>query len=94
MRSTAILMSAEETKMLYKDKLREASRLTWAVKGHIPGWLFTATEEELENQINSYTKRLWNNNEAYLHFEGFEEAYDNVKHCARYSVSSNEEKTT
>ena len=60
----------------YEQQLREACRLYWAVKGHIPAWLKTASYDALESQIDSYTKRLWNNNEAYLHFEGFEEAYE------------------
>lgn len=55
--------------------LREASRLYWMVKGHIPPFLRAAPDEELSAIIDSYIKRLWNNNEAYLHEEGFDEAW-------------------
>ena len=58
------------------NKLREAARLYWMVKGHIPDWLHDEIDTELEVIINSYTKRMWNNNEAYLHEEGFEEAWE------------------
>ena len=63
-------LSVERAKLL-----REASRLYWMVKGHIPPFLREAPPEELSAIIDSYTRRLWNNNEAYLHEEGFEESW-------------------
>ena len=61
------------------SRLREAARLYWIVKGHIPGWLAKADEAELNRIILSYTQRLWGNNEIYLHEEGFEEAWEKFK---------------
>jgi len=60
--------------MTEKDK-REAYRLIWMVKGHIPTnpiW----SDEVLEVVKDQYTERLWGNEECYLHTDGFEEAYD------------------
>ena len=58
------------------SKLREAARLYWMVKGHIPDWLVDEVDNELDVIITVYTKRMWNNEEAYLHEEGFEEAWE------------------
>ena len=58
------------------NKLREAARLYWMVKGHIPDFLHTSPDNELKQIIDSYTKRMWNNSEAYLHEEGFDEAWE------------------
>ena len=49
------------------------------VKGHIPEFLRKAPDYELEQIIDGYTKRLWNNEEAYLRMEGFYDAWDNFK---------------
>ena len=60
--------------MTEKDK-KEAYRLIWMVKGHIPTnpiW----SDEILEVVKDQYTERLWGNEECYLHTDGFEEAYD------------------
>ena len=53
------------------------------VKGHIPDWLVDEIDTELEVIINLYTKRMWNNCEAYLHEEDFEEAWEEYYgiHC-------------
>lgn len=57
-------------------KLREAARLYWMVKGFIPEWLVVSDEKELDSIIYLYTNRMWNNEEAYLHEEGFDEAWE------------------
>ena len=49
---------------------REAHRLFWIVKGH-----FSASEQTILDSAEGYFKRIWNNNEAYLHEDGFDEAY-------------------
>lgn len=49
---------------------KEAYRLFWMVKGHL-----NTNEKTILDSAPGYFKRLWNNNEAYLHEEGFEEAY-------------------
>lgn len=49
---------------------KEAYRIFWMVKGH-----FNATESCILSCYDSYFKRLWYNEEAYLYEEGFEEAY-------------------
>ena len=52
---------------------KEAYRLFWIVKGH-----FNATEQCILDCYDSYFKRVWYNEEAYLHEDGFEEAYQKV----------------
>ena len=59
--------------------LYDSAKLYWMVKGHIPDWLRRAPDHELEEIVDSYTKRLWNNEEAYLRLEGFYDAWDNFK---------------
>ena len=59
--------------------LYDAAKLYWMVKGHIPDFLRKAPDYELEQIIDGYTKRLWNNEEAYLRMEGFYDAWDNFK---------------
>lgn len=54
-----------------KIDLKEPCRFFYMVKGH----LNTSTETILAS-YDSYFKRMWNNNEAYLHEQGFEEAYN------------------
>ena len=51
--------------------LKECCRLFWMVKGHL-----NTSEETIRSSYNSYFKRLWYNNEAYIKEEGFEEAYN------------------
>ena len=52
---------------------KEAHRLFWMVKGH-----FGASEQTILESAPGYFNRMWNNNEAYLHEEGFAEAYQKV----------------
>lgn len=52
---------------------KEAHRLFWMVKGHLD-----ASEQTILESAPSYFKRMWNNNEAYLHEEGFIEAYQKL----------------
>jgi len=40
------------------------------VKGHL-----NTSEQTMRESYNGYIKRLWNNDEAYMHEDGFEEAY-------------------
>jgi len=52
---------------------KEANRLNWIIKGKLidTSW----SDIEVEKTYHSYFKRLWGNNEIYLHEAGFEEAY-------------------
>ncbi len=52
------------------SRRKEAYRLFWIVKGH-----FNATEQCILDCYDSYFKRVWYNEEAYIYEEGFEEAY-------------------
>ena len=52
---------------------REAYRMFWIVKGH-----FNTTEQCIFDCYDGYFRRMWNNNEAYIHEEGFEEAYNKL----------------
>jgi len=52
---------------------KEAHRLFWMVKGH-----FGASEQTILESAPGYFNRMWNNNEAYLHEEGFAEAYQKL----------------
>jgi len=56
------------------DNIKEAYRIFWMVKGHL-----SASEETVLSCADGYFKRLWCNNEAYLHEEGFEEAWNKLK---------------
>jgi len=56
------------------DNIKEAYRIFWMVKGHL-----SASEETVLSCADGYFKRLWCNNEAYLHEEGFEEAWSKLK---------------
>jgi hypothetical protein len=52
---------------------KEANRLYWIVKGKLidRSW----SDEAVEDTYNSYMKRLWGNNENYVHETGFEQAW-------------------
>jgi len=52
---------------------KEANRLNWIIKGKLidTSW----SDIEVEKTYHSYFKRLWGNNESYIHEDGFEEAY-------------------
>lgn len=53
--------------------VKQANRLYWIVKGHLipQGW----KEHDIEKILDSYTRRIWGNHEAYIHEDGFEEAW-------------------
>ena len=55
------------------ETYKEANRMMWMVKGRlIPlEW----DDEAILATLNSYTKRLWHNEEAGQYVEGFEEAW-------------------
>jgi len=52
---------------------KQANRLNWIIKGRLidVSW----SDDDVEKTYNSYFKRLWGNNESYIHEEGFEQAY-------------------
>ena len=52
---------------------KEANRLNWIIKGKLidRSW----SDEEVEKTYDSYFKRLWGNNESYVHERGFEQAW-------------------
>lgn len=52
---------------------KEANRYYWIVKGYLipDAW----SEKDTLGVYNSYFDRIWGNTEAYVHEEGFEEAY-------------------
>jgi hypothetical protein len=52
---------------------KEANRLNWMIKGQLIDTSWSDTE--VEKTYHSYFKRLWGNNESYIHEDGFEEAY-------------------
>jgi hypothetical protein len=52
---------------------KEANRLNWIIKGKLIDTSWSDTE--VEKTYHSYFKRLWGNNESYIHEDGFEEAY-------------------
>ena len=60
--------------MCSPEVLKEANRLNWIIKGKLidTSW----SDIEVEKTYHSYFKRLWGNNEIYLHEAGFEEAYE------------------
>jgi hypothetical protein len=53
---------------------KEANRLNWIIKGKLidTSW----SDIEVEKTYHSYFKRLWGNNESYIHEDGFEDAYE------------------
>ena len=57
--------------LLAKPSQKEACRLFYMVKGHLPNDMKT-----IYACYEGYFKRLWNNNEGYTHETGFEEAYN------------------
>lgn len=52
---------------------KEANRLNWIVKGHLCD--LSWSDEDVEKTYHSYFKRLWGNNESYIHEAGFDAAY-------------------
>ena len=53
---------------------KEANRLNWIIKGKLIDVSWSDTE--VEKTYHSYFKRLWGNNESYIHEDGFEDAYE------------------
>jgi hypothetical protein len=53
---------------------KEANRLNWMIKGQLIDTSWSDTE--VEKTYHSYFKRLWGNNESYIHEDGFEDAYE------------------
>jgi len=52
---------------------KEANRFNWMIKGKLIDQ--TWSDDAVEKTYNSYFKRLWGNNENYIHEVGFEAAY-------------------
>lgn len=56
-----------------KINKKEAYRLFWIVKGHL-----NASEQCILDCYDSYFKRVWYNEESYIHEQGFEEAWSSL----------------
>lgn len=52
---------------------KEANRLNWMIKGQLIDR--SESDKTVEYIYDSYFKRLWNNNESYIHETGFEHAW-------------------
>ena len=50
-------------------KLKNACKLFWTIKGHLP------LESTILASADGYFKRLWHNEESYIHEKGWEEAF-------------------
>ena len=63
--------STEERNLFWNryQNLKEACRLFWIQKGHLPD------ERTIISSAPGYFKRQWNNQENYVHEEGFDEAF-------------------
>jgi hypothetical protein len=61
-----------------------ANQLHWQVKGHLIPRDWATDEEQVRRVFESYFARLWNNEEAYIHLDGFEKAWEK-----RYGKSEN-----
>ena len=59
---------------------KEAYRLFWMVKGHL-----NTTHETIMQSADGYFKRLWGNNEACYHEDGFEEAWQALEKIKKIS---------
>lgn len=55
-----------------QNNFKEACRIFWMVKGHL-----NAADHVILDCYDGYFKRIWYNNESYVHEEGFEEAWEN-----------------
>lgn len=53
---------------------KEANRLNWMIKGQLID--SSESDSTVERIYHSYFQRLWNNNENYLHEEGFTQAWE------------------
>ena len=58
---------------LTDSERKERYRIFWMVKGH-----FNCSEDTIINSYDSYFKRLWYNEEAYIYEKGFEKAWKNL----------------
>lgn len=52
---------------------KEANRLNWMIKGQLIDK--SESDTTIEKLYDMYFKRLWGNNESYIHEEGFDNAY-------------------
>ena len=52
---------------------KEANRFNWMIKGQLISK--KESDSTVERIYDSYFKRLWNNNENYIHETGFEAAW-------------------
>lgn len=52
---------------------REANRFFWIIKGHLipESW----SDKDVESTYYSYMKRVWHNEESYMHEIGFAQAW-------------------
>jgi len=57
-----------------KQKFKEACRLFYICKGHLPPMLLR--DEEHDAVIEQFGRRVWRMEEVYLREEGFEQAFD------------------
>lgn len=53
---------------------KEANRFNWIIKGQLIDK--SESDTTIEKLYDSYFKRLWGNNENYIHEDGFERAYE------------------
>tara|TARA_R110002096_G_scaffold4645_4_gene21957 strand:+ start:460 stop:672 length:213 start_codon:yes stop_codon:yes gene_type:complete len=62
---------------------KEANRMMWIVKGSLipDNW----SQKDIDSMRESYFKRLWYNEEAYIYEEGFEDAYRTKYGSDRFS---------
>lgn len=58
------------------EEFKFANQLHWQVKGHLIPDIVAKDINQVKSILNSYLKRLWGNNEAYIHLEGFEQAWE------------------
>ena len=56
-------------------ELKQVNQMFYAVKGHLFPESYSV--EEMRSVYNSYFKRMWGNNEFYLHVEDFEAVWNN-----------------
>lgn len=53
---------------------KEANRFNWMIKGQLID--ISESDATVERLYDSYFKRLWGNNESYIHETGFNAAYE------------------
>lgn len=57
-----------------QEEFKEANRLFWIVKGHLIPDAYS--QKDVSAILDSYTRRIWGNIEAYIHEEGFDQAWE------------------